>query len=69
MADWSKMKRFVVDVTPELHKALRLKSVELDKDVTVILRSLALGWLEGDIELPEGRGHPEDKPKEKKPTT
>lgn len=53
-----------MDVSPELHKALRFKSVELDKDITVILRALALGWLEGEIKLPENRGHPEDKPQE-----
>ena len=57
-------KRIVVDVTPEVHKALKLKAVREDKELAVVIRGLALAWLEGGIDFPEGRGHPEDQPRQ-----
>jgi hypothetical protein len=56
-------KRIVVDVAPEIHKALRLKAVNEEMDLAVIMRGLALAWLDGELEFPEGRGHPDDRPR------
>jgi hypothetical protein len=53
-------RRITVKTTEELHKAVRVKAAELGRPISEIVRGLLELWIEGAIEVPEGRGIAEE---------
>lgn len=48
-----KERSLTIRLDAKLHKAARLKSVEIEKSLSQIMRDLLVGWVDGTVQLPE----------------
>jgi len=48
--------RIMVRVTEQLHKAVKIKAVEVGRPMSEIIRDLLTLWIEGKVSLPDKEG-------------
>lgn len=56
----------MVRMADKLHKAARIKSVELGLPLSEVVRDLLTGWVDGTVALPQPTEQPKAKPKREK---